>query len=112
MAKREIVTTIVSNEPCVLVLAGIRLIPGDDGNKLTQEELDTLKAHKDYKYLAGKGRIVDVGQTGSEAEEATIEKTVDEMSLPELKEKAKELGLELDPTAKKATYLEAVKAAL
>lgn len=86
----QAVTTISSEEACIHVLSGIRLIPGD--TLVTANQLAILEKDENYLYLKKNFRMHDLGGFREDVEEG--DKKVAELA--STKQQAETLGVSAD----------------
>jgi hypothetical protein len=95
--------TLISNLKCVLVLAGVRIKPTDNP-LVTEQDLAVLKDSATFKALVKEGKLVVVDEETIKAEKSKetsgegdggsegTEKNLEDLTVAELKELAKEAG--------------------
>ena len=100
----------------VFVCSDVTLLPGD--NIVTEADYSKLTEHQDFSYFTKNNLIIVEGQVkgskeaSSDAPQAPVTKSIDEMTVAELRKYAKDKGIEGLSQAKREELLETIREVL
>jgi hypothetical protein len=97
---------IKSDKACVTVINGVSLNP--QITEISDSDYDKIKDNETYKFLKSKAVMFEINEQ-VEAPVETEEVTIDEMTVSQLKDYAKELGLVIPEGIKKADLRDMIK---